>query len=143
MTSGSIAGGPDFVPASIAARCSASSSAVRSLAITSQSAKTSVPAMWSRCQWLSTTVNLSTPSATSASRIRRACGDRDAGVVDERFVPVDDRVARDPDLERALVHPVLVLGEPVPLDPSVVEREHAGSGAEDAELVDLRILGGP
>ena len=39
---------------------------VRRLAMISQSAKAAVPATWSRCQWLSTTVNLRTPLASSA-----------------------------------------------------------------------------
>ena len=43
-TSGEIAGGPWCVPASIAARCSARRSAVRRLAMISQSANASVPA---------------------------------------------------------------------------------------------------
>jgi hypothetical protein len=38
-------GGPALVPASIASRSAASASAVRAVAITSQSAKTAVPAM--------------------------------------------------------------------------------------------------
>ena len=73
MTSGEIAGGPSCVPASIAARCSARSSAVRLLATISQSANASVPAMWSRCQWLSTTVMCRAPSCSTVLRTAAAC----------------------------------------------------------------------
>ena len=70
-TSGSIGGGPSSVPASIAARLASSSSAVRAVARISQSAKASLPATWSRCQWLSRTVISSTPRSSRARRMKR------------------------------------------------------------------------
>jgi len=57
------------VAASIASRCSPSSFAVSGPARTSQSPKASVPAMWSMCRWLWTTVIL---AALSCLRIHRA-----------------------------------------------------------------------
>jgi hypothetical protein len=71
MISGAIAGGPSSVPASIAARLASSSSAVRAVARISQSRKASLPAMWSRCQWLSRTVSFSIPRSSSARRMNR------------------------------------------------------------------------
>jgi hypothetical protein len=72
--SGEIAGGPARRPSSISARCAVMSSAVRAFAITSQSANASVPAMWSRCQWLRTTVIRLAPRRSTSARIARACG---------------------------------------------------------------------
>ena len=73
-TSGEIAGGPLWVPASIAARCSRRRAAVRAFETTSQSANASVPAMWSRCEWLRTTVIRVAPRPSTAARTAAACG---------------------------------------------------------------------
>ena len=91
-----------------------------------------MPATWSRCQWLSTTVNSLAPSSSSASRTNSRVLDRDVGVVDERLRAVHDRVAGDPELDRPLVHPVRALGEPVSRDAPVVEGEHAVGGPKHA-----------
>jgi hypothetical protein len=46
--------------------------------------------------------------------------DRDVGVVDQRLAPGEKRVAGDPQRDRALVDPVRLRGEAVPLDPSLI-----------------------
>ena len=52
----------------------ATGAAVRSVAMISQSANAPLPAMWSRCQWLKTTLNDETPaSCARISRMAVAC----------------------------------------------------------------------
>ena len=69
-TNGAIGG----VSASMAARSAASVAAVSGCARISQSAKTALPAIWSRCPWLSTTVNRRTPRSRKLARTISACG---------------------------------------------------------------------
>jgi hypothetical protein len=66
--------------------------------------------------------------------------DRDVGVVDQRLAPREERVARDPERDRALVDPVLLLGEAVTLDSPLVEGEDVRGRLEDADPVDAAIL---
>ena len=101
---------------------------VRRLAMISQSAKAAVPATWSRCQWLSTTVNLRTPRASSARADKLRVRHGDVRVVDQRLVALDQRIAGDAERQRAVVHPVGLGGEAVAFDAAVIERLDAVGG---------------
>ncbi len=70
-------------------------SAVRSVAMTSQSANAPAPAMWSRCQWLRTTVKLGDAPPLELRADELAAVGRGVRVVDDRRVALDDRVARE------------------------------------------------
>jgi hypothetical protein len=59
--------------------------------------------------------------------------DRDVRVVDQRLAPRQQRVARDPERDRPLIDPVRLLGEAVPLDPSLVEGEDVRSRLQNAD----------
>ena len=119
---GSTSGLTGGVSASMASRCSPSRFAVTGPASTSQSAKASVPATWSMCRWLRSTVMR---AASICSRIQRARSTDRWVSIDQRLVAVDDRVAGDPQHQRAVVEPVrlVVLAQVLA---AVVEGEDAG-----------------
>ncbi len=105
------------------------------LAMISQSENTAFPATWSRCQWLSSTVNRFTPRSSSAWRMARAWSTVDMRVVDQRVIAIDDRMAGDAERERAVVDPVGALGEAVAFDAPVIEREHVLRRGQDAQVL--------
>jgi hypothetical protein len=67
--------------------------------------------------------------------------DRQVGVIDQRLAAIDDRVARDAELERAVVQPVrlIVLA---PAFASVVEGEDARRWRQESNRTSLTSPGG-
>ena len=61
--------------------------------------------------------------------------DGDVGVVDERLVPVDDRVAGDAERQGALIDPVRLGGEAMALLAALVEGEDSLGWAKDADVL--------
>ena len=127
-TSGSIGGGPSSVPRSIASRDARRSSAVRA-----QREHRRVPERCRPCDVVEMPVaeddgEVLAPSSSSNFTDAACMLDRDVRVVDQRGVTRDDRVARDPQRERAVVHPVRPGVESIAVHAAVVERVHAGAG---------------